>query len=415
MIPKIKYEKCGKTHLIFIETTKNISRVYRMFPFGSSYEKKLPFGTAHFLEHIMFKKEDDQDFLMLFSEYEADINAYTSFDKTVYHYQTDATEMKHFEVFLEMTSTLHVTEELVENEKKIISEEIEMYENEIETQQFYTTFSNLCATPVISHDIAGTVESIQKITPSVLKESFEEYYLGENTLLIMTAQENFEHYSNVVSSFYNLLCEESSFEIYKNSDMHRPKFSHAKHDAYSASDDLPIVQTVLTSSFATTEQHLFGIEVEFNTLEEKLLFSFLSSLLISKYSPVAEERIRKSMMNSAAMYDIMNVDAYTFFFFENIGDGEYKREFLDVIEYFYSKTKRALITKETFESYRKGYLGQWYNLLDNDGLLGNESIALYRQNITLDLIFSFFENVTYETFVETSYNFSKANVTTIRA
>ena len=50
----------------------------------SSPMMTVPDGIAHFLEHKLFTAEDGSDAFERFSEYGADANAYTSFNKTCY-------------------------------------------------------------------------------------------------------------------------------------------------------------------------------------------------------------------------------------------------------------------------------------------------------------------------------------------
>ena len=51
---------------------------------GEKRYTRVPDGIAHFLEHKLFANEDGSDSFERFSEYGADANAYTSFNKTAY-------------------------------------------------------------------------------------------------------------------------------------------------------------------------------------------------------------------------------------------------------------------------------------------------------------------------------------------
>ena len=46
----------------------------------------VPDGIAHFLEHKLFANEDGSDSFERFSEFGADANAYTSFNRTTYYF-----------------------------------------------------------------------------------------------------------------------------------------------------------------------------------------------------------------------------------------------------------------------------------------------------------------------------------------
>ena len=104
--------------------------------YGSAYnvasnrkEPPYPHGSAHFLEHKLFANEDGSDAFEHFSALGADANAYTTFTKTAYLFScTDNFEQSLAEL-IEFVTHPYFTPESVESEVGIISEEIQMYED----------------------------------------------------------------------------------------------------------------------------------------------------------------------------------------------------------------------------------------------------------------------------------------------
>jgi len=146
-------------------------------------KKSFPAGIAHFLEHKMFENADGSDAFLEFDSFGGNANAFTGFENTCYFFSCTENFFENLEILLSAVSSAHFTDESVDKERKIISREIVMYED----QPFSVMMQNLnCAMyschPVIK-SIAGTIESIGEITKETLFEAFEKFYVPENLSL----------------------------------------------------------------------------------------------------------------------------------------------------------------------------------------------------------------------------------------
>ncbi len=145
---------------------------------------KVPDGIAHFLEHKLFEQED-ANALDVFSKMGVDSNAYTSFDQTVYYFETAENYEECLEKLIEFVSTPYFTDQNVEKEKGIIAQEIKMYEDEPNAVVYYNLLRNLYKNHPINIDIAGTVETISKIDKETLYKCYYSYYNLKNMFLII--------------------------------------------------------------------------------------------------------------------------------------------------------------------------------------------------------------------------------------
>lgn len=136
---------------------------------------QLPDGIAHFLEHKMFEKEG-YDVFEIFGKFGASANAYTSFDKTAYLFSTSDYLKENLETLLDFVQDPYFTEKTVEKEKGIVAQEIRMYEDDPSWSLHFGLLKNLFPHHPASVDIAGTVESIQKITADMLYLAYETFY-----------------------------------------------------------------------------------------------------------------------------------------------------------------------------------------------------------------------------------------------
>ena len=174
---------------------KNMSATYALFgvKYGSINNSivvdgehvTVPDGIAHFLEHKLFFNEDGSDSFERFSEYGADANAYTSFNKTVYLFScTDRFEDSLGELIYFVTHP-YFTEESVRAEIGIISEEIKMYDDNPGDRCFYGMLEGMYEHHSIRRNICGDVGSIKKITPELLYSCYDAYYTPENMALVV--------------------------------------------------------------------------------------------------------------------------------------------------------------------------------------------------------------------------------------
>ena len=132
-----------------------------------------PAGIAHFLEHKLFEDEQGRDVTLDFVKLGADVNAFTTLDKTTYYFST----LDHFEESLELllkfTSKFTSSEDAVNHEKRIIEQEINMYQDDPDSCLFFKTLANLYPESPLASDIVGTENSIENIRLEDLQDNFE--------------------------------------------------------------------------------------------------------------------------------------------------------------------------------------------------------------------------------------------------
>lgn len=141
-----------------------------------------PNGVAHYLEHKMFDMPDG-NVMQLFSQYGGNPNAFTSYDITAYYVECTDHVKENLSLLLRYVSTPYFTEESVEKERGIISQEIRMYEDSPDSRVFENLFAAMYASHPIRNSIAGTVESIGDITAQTLYDCYGGFYTAENMML----------------------------------------------------------------------------------------------------------------------------------------------------------------------------------------------------------------------------------------
>lgn len=177
-------------HKTYASYTTDFGSIDNCFvPYDKQDAIKVPDGIAHFLEHKMFEKAD-HDAFDLFGKLGADSNAFTSFTQTSYLFSTTSHVHESLDVLLDFVQEPYFTEQTVNKEQGIIGQEIKMYEDDASWRLYLGILGNLYPHDPMHIDIAGTVESISKITPEYLMETYKTFYQPSNMNLVLAGNLN---------------------------------------------------------------------------------------------------------------------------------------------------------------------------------------------------------------------------------
>lgn len=202
-----KYESMELNEITYKTTLKNGLDVYickrpgfvkKMGMFGTKYGSiindfvdiktneriKVPDGIAHFLEHKLFEQEG-ANALDLFAKLGISSNAYTSFDQTVYYFETINKFNEAVELLIKLVKTPYFTDENVNKEQGIIGQEINMYADDPGFTVYFNALRAMYKNHPIRIDIAGTIESISKITKDMLYTCYNTFYNPSNMFFLV--------------------------------------------------------------------------------------------------------------------------------------------------------------------------------------------------------------------------------------
>lgn len=158
---------------------------------------EVPAGIAHYLEHKMFESQDGDAFLK-YAKTGASANAYTSFDKTAYLFSTSDNFKESFEILVDLIQEPYFTDENVEKERGIISQEIKMYDDDPDWKLLTNLLQGMYHFHPVRLDIAGTVKSISEITKEKLYECYNAYYNLHNLTLAVVGKVSIDNVLEVL-------------------------------------------------------------------------------------------------------------------------------------------------------------------------------------------------------------------------
>ncbi len=152
---------------------------------GETEVTHVPDGIAHYLEHKMFDQPDGSNVFDKFSKYGGSANAFTSFNITAYLFSATANFEENLATLLDYVQSPYYTDETVQKEQGIIGQEIRMYDDTPGWQLFFNFINCLYNSHPVKKEIAGTVESIAKITPEYLYKCYTTFYNLSNMALVI--------------------------------------------------------------------------------------------------------------------------------------------------------------------------------------------------------------------------------------
>lgn len=149
-------------------------------------EVNIPDGVAHFLEHKMFEQPNGSNSLDNLSSLGVDANAYTTNDYTTYLFECTDNFYEALDELMDYVQHPYYTEENVEKEKGIISQEINMYDDYPTWKVYINALQCLYENNPVRIDIAGSIESISKIDKDMLYDCYNTFYTPANMLMVIT-------------------------------------------------------------------------------------------------------------------------------------------------------------------------------------------------------------------------------------
>lgn len=329
--------KKGFTKGYAILGTRFGSVVNRFKAEGDAEETSLPDGIAHYLEHKMFDQENGEIVFDRFSEHGADANAFTGFTETAYLFGATADFYDCLDILLDYTMHPYFTDETVEKERGIIGQEIRMYNDDPDWNVYFNALRAMYSVNTVNIDIAGTDESIAKITPELLYKCYNTFYVPANMVLVAVGNVEPE-------AFYDYVSERL------------PKKSTAvKAERFFEEEPCEVAQEKIKAEFDIgTPQFVIAFKqkplgpngsAEERT-EEECVSAVLAEILFGKGSRLYNELYDGGLINDSFSYSCELTENYGFTAVS--GESDNPDEVFRRVKEFTDEKKRIGISEEEF-------------------------------------------------------------------
>lgn len=184
---------------------------------GSLNEAEAGSGVAHFLEHMLFngtekypKNELTQALQHIGVEYGPDINAYTSYDETVYQLdvrsQDEEAVNTAFDVLAQWAHAATIDPEDVESERGVVRDEYRLgYETADGVVRVAFPRMYDAGTPYEGRLPIGSLEGIEAITAQDLRDFYEKWYVPSNMAVIAVGQLTLDDLEALVKEHFDAI------------------------------------------------------------------------------------------------------------------------------------------------------------------------------------------------------------------
>ncbi|GAA3010638.1 EF-P 5-aminopentanol modification-associated protein YfmH [Tetragenococcus solitarius] len=357
ILPKRDFHK---TYGLF---STNYGSIDNEFAHSGEGRKKVPDGIAHFLEHKMFEKKEG-DIFQEFGRLGASANAFTSFTKTSYLFSATDHIKENVLTLLDFVQSPYFTPETVEKEKGIIAQEIQMYQDDPDWRLFFGLLQNLYPKHPLHIDIAGTVDSIEKITADDLYECYQTFYHPSNMILFIVGnvkpQETMRWVKENQAS--------KTFAATRKINRYFPQETVADMIHYS-SETMPVSRPKATLGIKGLQENL--PEGNKEQLRFRTAVSLLLQLLLGNTSENYLRLYQEGIIDDSFGFDF-SLDR-SFYFADFSSDTGRPEEFLQEVEHIllnYANEKE--VNKENLERLKKRMLGKYFQSLNSLEYIANQ-------------------------------------------
>lgn len=313
-------------------------------------EVKVPDGVAHYLEHKMFENENGVDSLYKMMALGLDANAYTTNDHTAYLFGCTDNFYEGLDELMDFVQHPYFTDENVEKERGIIGQEIGRYDDEPSWELYVNAMDCLYKNNPIKLDIAGTVESIAKITKEILYSCYNTFYHPSN--MVMCISGDFEPEKIIEEVKKRLIPREKMAEI-KRIYPEEPKGINKKEKEANMGINMPLFMIG------------YKDELQEDKVKEDLAVQIIFNSLLGKSSKVYQELYNEGLLQTSldSSYEYSKTYAHALI-------GGESPDPKKVYEKIKETIKNEEISKEDFERSKKkiyGDLVSEYNDVENIG------------------------------------------------
>ncbi|MCE5089551.1 insulinase family protein [Staphylococcus devriesei] len=386
IIPKKGFQKTFVTY-----TTQFGSLDSTFKPHNEDQMITVPDGVAHFLEHKLFEKDGDEDLFTAFANDNAQVNAFTSFDRTSYLFSATDNVDSNIIRLLNMVETPYFSKETVDKEKGIIAEEIKMYQEQPGYKIMFNTLRAMYHNHPIKVDIAGSVESIYDITKDDLYTCYETFYHPSNMVLFVVGDVDPEHICSLVEAH----------------EAQRDKTNQPNIQRGSVDEPLEVVTPFVKEEMKLQSPRLMlgfknkpYVETPQRYVQRDLEMTLFYELVFGEETDFYQMLLTEDLIDESFGYQFVLEPTYSFSIITSATQQPDKLK--DVLLSELLKYRGNLQDEEAFNLLKKQFIGEFISSLNSPEYIANQYAKLYFEGVSVFEMLDIIENITLESINETT-------------
>ncbi|MFZ5965860.1 MAG: EF-P 5-aminopentanol modification-associated protein YfmH [Bacillota bacterium] len=352
---------------------------------GTEQAIEVPDGIAHFLEHKLFEEPEGSIFDK-FSQLGSNPNAYTNFTSTCYLFSCTDKFYENLALLIQFVQRPYFTDENVAKEKGIIEQEIRMYDDNPTWKVFFNALKAMYHQHPVKIDIAGTVESINRITKEDLYRCHEIFYTPSNMILFVVGDVKWEELLKVVDKNIQNKVIGVQGEIER---------------VYPIEPDT-VVQSYIENKLAVSIP-LFNIafkEKNNGQRGQELLIKDISTKLIldmvfGKSSDLYNHLYETGLINETFEHEYTGEIDYGYSMIG--GESKNPQKVLDTVRKHIQELKKTGLNREDFERIKRKQIGNHLSYFNSVEFIATTFVAYYFKDINLFDYIDMLKNIAFET------------------
>ena len=399
----IYYDVLDNGLTVYFYVNKNIHNNYVTFTtkYGSVYNEfneinsnkliKVPNGIAHFLEHKVFVQKEGLQPEEFYGQNGGLSNAYTTFKNTTYLFSATDKICENVNYLLDFVQDLYITDENVESEKGIITQEINMCNDRPSDILYDKIRKNTIKENPFKESIIGTVDEINSITKELLDKCYKRFYHPSNMFVVVTGNFDMDKLMDVIKK------NQEGKKFDKVNELKLPKYKEP---------DNVVKEMEVVKCNTNIPKMAYSIKIpikkfDMDTRKLSIYMFIIFNLLFGDTSDFDEKAKKVELITNTLFYNVLNID--THFIISLINSGDKYEELIKMIEDRFKdikftemeleRKKRVLISNEVFSYENIEMVNEM--IIDNIIFDGNvesdiisiiESLNLDELNKIVDLI-----------------------------
>ncbi len=356
----------------------------KFVPIGESDFSEFPEGIAHFLEHKLFE-DPEENIFNKFSQLGSYVNAFTNFNQTSYLFSCTDRFYENLDLLVSFVQTPYFTEDNVNKEKGIIEQEIRMYDDSPEWKVFFNCLDGMYQNHPVKIDIAGTIESINKINKDDLYKCYNTFYNPKNMILFMIGDIDFQKAIDVVKKN-----QPKDIKIYEGSIKREYDDEPNSINKKRVEEHLSVATPMFNIGFKDLDIGFDGDKLIYKEISTKILLEMLFGESTEFYKKMYEEGL---INNSFGCQFVAHKDyGYTIM----SGDSEKPEIFLNKVLDYIEEQKHVGLSKDSFNRIKKKTIGQHVMEFNSIEFIANSFVAHYFNNSCILNYLDIMESINFE-------------------
>ncbi|MCC6373006.1 MAG: insulinase family protein [Bacteroidia bacterium] len=319
---KTKTLNNGLKIIVCEKNTNTMAEIQVWYRVGSKDEWDGVRGMAHLFEHMMFRgskkfKDNDKPFKVV-DRLGGEINAYTTFDRTVYHEQVPASGIETvIEMEADRMANLILDQTILDTEREVVGEEYRLGVNnwygKMESERYKKLYPNKHPYQV---DVIGNLNEITSFTTKQCQDFYDKFYSPNNAFVVITGNVKADEVFDWCKKYFGDIKK----QLPVNTKKQEPDIFKHRIETEELFVDFPVqIYSYIIASPAFGHKDYYA----FNLLSE-LLFSNSNSLLQKRIVNANLAYQIKGSQYPARMYG--NYTVYDIIMNAGVGNAKVKKE-----------------------------------------------------------------------------------------